>query len=76
MSKFQKLGNIAKMLGIAGASGYLGARMASSAAEAKANAKSGLKTGLAVGAVASTVPPLSKIVFRRIRGKIIPIKVK
>jgi hypothetical protein len=76
MSKFKKLGAIAKNLGLAGAGGYVGARLASSAHEAKDNARSGLKTGLAVGAVASTLPPLSKIVFRRIRGRIIPIKVK
>lgn len=65
--------SLLKYSAVGGAAGYAASRVSSSAAEAPENAKSGLKTGLAVGAAAVIVP---KIVFRRVKGRIIPMRSK
>jgi len=76
MSKFTKLGNIAKVLGISAAAGMVGARMASTPHEADKNGRFGAIASTVVAAAALSIPPLTKIVFRRIRGRIIPIRAK
>jgi len=85
MSKFRKISNIAKMIGISTVAGFAGARIASTPAEAGKNSTVGAATGFALGSATMLAPKVfkstivrdtAKFVFRRIRGKIIPIRVK
>lgn len=85
MSKFKKLGAIAKTLGITTAVGYLTARAVSSTDEGPQHGKRGAQIGFALGSASMIAPKVmksqtfkdtAKFVFRRVRGKIIPIKVK
>lgn len=85
MSKFRKLGSIAKILGISTAAGYAGSRIASTPAEASANSKVGAASGFVLGSASMIAPKIfkskiakdtAKFVFRRIGGRIIPIRVK
>jgi hypothetical protein len=77
--KFTKLNKIAKMLGVVAATTVTGRYAASyvSAADARSAAKKeGTTVGAVIGAAAVAAPMIGKVVFRRIRGRIIPIKVK
>lgn len=72
--KFLK--KLSKGVALGGAAGYLGARASSSSHEAPDNSKMGGKIGALVGASTVVAPKIGKVVFRKIKGRIIPIRSK
>ena len=73
MSIKKTIANLVKRTVAGGAVGYVSSRSTSSSAEAGANSKMG---GI-VGAITAGISPLAgKVIFRRIRGRLIPIRVK
>lgn len=67
------LKNLLKFTAVGAAAGGLAAAHSAPAGHRKAARNEGLATGAIVGALAATLP---KIVFRRFRGRIIPMRAK
>lgn len=89
MSKISLLKKLVKGTAAGGLTGYAASRTSSSAAEADVNSIRGLQVGATVGAGLASIIPLSKsktlndatkaagkVIFRRIGGRIIPIRKK
>jgi hypothetical protein len=83
------LKKLSKGATVGGLTGYVSSRTTSSSAEAPDNSLMGAKVGAALGTllpalgtktvrkgIASGAQEFGKVVFRRIRGKIIPIRAK
>jgi hypothetical protein len=85
MSKFKRIKSVLGKLTLTTAAGYAASRVVSTPAEANRNSVTGAMAGFATGALAMGVPKaikspmakdIGKVVFRRIRGRIIPIRKK
>ncbi len=59
-----------------GLTGFIAAKVTSSTHEADENSTRGMQVGVLTGVGIALAPKAAKTVFRRIRGRIIPIKVK
>lgn len=70
------LKKLTKNTAVGGLSGYIASRIASTPAEADKNSIVGGKVGAFVGASIAASPTLGKIVFRKFRGRVIPIRMK
>lgn len=89
MSKKNLLKKLIKGTALGGLAGYAASKTTSSSAESDTNSIVGRNVGAVVGLSAVAALPIAKsktvrdvakaagrIVFRRIRGKIVPVKVK
>lgn len=76
LTGFKKTKKVAKVTALAGAAGAFAGSSGSQPGLRREGAKEGAIVGIAVGASLIAAPKIGKIIFRRIRGRIIPIRVK
>ena len=76
MSKFKKLGSIAKLMGITSATAATTSFMSGPIGHRKDAATESAVIAAGATAAGFTAAALGKVVFRRFRGRIIPIRKK